>query len=76
MRDALLILTQWQKYSTLLINNSSYGFAIQIAQMAEDDYAQYNNSHRAFLQAFLARSVLAFDEAKPILAAIMSAHGE
>lgn len=44
--------------------------------MAEDDDPRYNNSHRAFLQAFLARSVLAFDEAKPILAAIMTTHGE
>lgn len=44
--------------------------------MAEDDDTQYNDSNRAFLQAFLARSVLTFDEAKPILAAIITAHGE
>ena len=44
--------------------------------MADDDNSQYNNSHRAYLQAFLARSVLTLDEAKPILAAIMSVHGE
>ncbi|KAF2086641.1 DNA repair protein Nse1 [Saccharata proteae CBS 121410] len=33
----------------------------------------YNHSHRAFLQVFLARSVLTFEEAQPILAAIISA---
>ncbi|OCK78722.1 hypothetical protein K432DRAFT_383686 [Lepidopterella palustris CBS 459.81] len=33
----------------------------------------YNNSHRAFLQAFLARSVLTLEEIKPILAAVLSA---
>lgn len=42
--------------------------------MAEQDGSQYNNSNRAFLQAFLARSTLTFDEAKPILAAIFSVH--
>jgi hypothetical protein len=36
----------------------------------------YNHSHRAFLQAFLARSVLTFDETKTILAAILSMHGK
>jgi hypothetical protein len=41
-----------------------------------DDQSQYNNSHRAFLQAFFARSVLTFEDAKPILAAIITAHGE
>jgi len=35
----------------------------------------YTNSNRAFLQAFLARSTLTFEEAKPILAAISTAHG-
>lgn len=43
--------------------------------MAEQYDSQYNNSNRAFLQAFLARSTLTFDEAKPILAAISSLHG-
>lgn len=33
----------------------------------------YNNSNRAFLQAFLARSTLTYETAKPILAAIFSA---
>ncbi|KAF2204988.1 hypothetical protein GQ43DRAFT_453398 [Delitschia confertaspora ATCC 74209] len=37
--------------------------------------AGYNNSHRAFLQAFLARSVLTVDEIKPIFAAVQTAHG-
>ena len=36
---------------------------------------QYNNANRAFLQAFIARSTLTFEEAKPILAAILTAHG-
>jgi hypothetical protein len=35
----------------------------------------YNNSHRAFVQAFMARSTLTFNQAKPILAAIMTAQG-
>ena len=43
--------------------------------MAEDGESQYNNCNRAFLQAFLARSILTLDEAKPILAAILTAHG-
>ncbi|KAF2834939.1 DNA repair protein Nse1 [Patellaria atrata CBS 101060] len=34
----------------------------------------YDNSNRAFLQAFLARSVLTFEDAKVILAAILTAH--
>lgn len=33
----------------------------------------YNDSNRAFLQAFLAQNVLTFDASKPILAAIFSA---
>lgn len=40
-----------------------------------DTSSAYDNSHRAFLQAFLARSVLTFQDAKPILAAILTAHG-
>lgn len=42
----------------------------------EEEEAQYNNTNRAFLQAFLARSTLTFEEAKPILAAIFTAHGK
>lgn len=41
-----------------------------------DVESAYNNSHRAFLQAFLARSVMTFEEAQPILAAILSARDE
>ncbi|MDI1486105.1 MAG: hypothetical protein OHK93_004295 [Ramalina farinacea] len=41
--------------------------------MADLDSPDYNNSHRAFLQAFIARSTLTFDQAKPILAAILGA---
>jgi hypothetical protein len=36
---------------------------------------EYDNSHRAFLQALLAHSTLTFEEAKPILAAIFNAAG-
>ncbi|MCJ1394449.1 hypothetical protein MMC18_007412 [Xylographa bjoerkii] len=42
--------------------------------MADDEDETYNNTNRAFLQAFLARSTLTYDEAKPILAAIFTAH--
>ncbi|MCJ1405488.1 hypothetical protein MMC11_008716 [Xylographa trunciseda] len=42
--------------------------------MADDEEEVYNNTNRAFLQAFLARSTLTYDEAKPILAAICTAH--
>ncbi|KAI9851263.1 MAG: hypothetical protein M1838_004097 [Thelocarpon superellum] len=41
--------------------------------MAEVE-TQYEDSNRAFLQAFLARGTLTFEEAKPLLAAIFSAH--
>lgn len=41
-----------------------------------DEGSTYNHSNRAFLQAFLARSSLTFDEARPILAAIYTAHGQ
>jgi len=34
----------------------------------------YNDSNRAFLQAFMARSTMTFEEAKPVLAAIFSVH--
>ena len=43
--------------------------------MSGNDDSSYNNSNRAFLQAFIARAVLTFDEAKPILAAILTVHG-
>ncbi|MCJ1289359.1 hypothetical protein MMC34_000891 [Xylographa carneopallida] len=42
--------------------------------MADDEDEAYNNTNRAFLQALLARSTLTYDEAKPILAAIFTAH--
>lgn len=35
----------------------------------------YNDTNRAFLQAFMGRSTMTFEEAKPVLAAIFSAHG-
>jgi len=43
--------------------------------MAAVEDPNYNDNHRAFLQAFIARSTLTFDEAKPVLAAILTAHG-
>jgi hypothetical protein len=35
----------------------------------------YNNSHRAFLQSFLSRATLTFEQARPIVAAIEKAQG-
>ena len=43
--------------------------------MSGDDDEQYDNSNRAFLQAFIARSTLTYERSKPILAAIFTAHG-
>jgi hypothetical protein len=34
----------------------------------------YDDRNRAFLQAFMARSTMTFEEAQPVLAAILSAH--
>jgi hypothetical protein len=39
------------------------------------DNVSYNDCNRAFLQAFMARSSMTFEEAQPVLAAIFSAHG-
>lgn len=49
---------------------------VQSPNMADGGDSNYTNSNRAFLQAFLARSTLTFEEAKPILAAISTAHGK
>ena len=43
--------------------------------MAEASDGEYDNTNRAFLQAFLARSTLTFEEAKAIIASILSVHG-
>lgn len=40
-----------------------------------DDDPVYNNSHRAFLQSFLSRATLTFEQARPIVAAIEKAQG-
>ena len=40
-----------------------------------DPALEYTNSNRAFLQAFIGRSTLTFEEAKPLIAAISTAHG-
>lgn len=40
------------------------------------DESDYNDSNRAFLQAFLARGSLTFEDAKPILAAVFSVNGK
>ena len=42
----------------------------------DDEEVEWNDSHRAFLQAFMARAVLTFEEAKPILSAISTVHGK
>lgn len=41
--------------------------------MSQLDEGAYDNTHRAFLQAFLSRSTLTIPQAKPILAAILTA---
>ena len=41
-----------------------------------DDEAEYNNTHRAFLQVFLAKGTLTFEQARPILANILTANGK
>ena len=43
---------------------------------APESSQQYNVTHRALLQAIMARSTITFAEARPVLAAILSAHGE
>lgn len=43
--------------------------------MADLIHHGYNDSNRAFLQAFMAHSSMAFEEAQPVLAEIFSAHG-
>lgn len=45
--------------------------------MSDDEHGEsgYNNSHRALLQAFIARSVITQDELKPLWAEILSVHG-
>ncbi|KAF2000053.1 hypothetical protein P154DRAFT_620463 [Amniculicola lignicola CBS 123094] len=45
----------------------------EIRGATPDHAGRYSNSHRAFLQAFLSRPVMSFEEMKPIYAAIMSA---
>lgn len=42
--------------------------------MAEEENG-YTDGNRAFLQAFMARSVMTFEEAQPVLAGIMSVQG-
>lgn len=41
--------------------------------MSDNGEAAYDNTHRTFLQALLARQVITFEEAKPLLAAIQTA---
>ncbi|KAE8389508.1 Nse1 non-SMC component of SMC5-6 complex-domain-containing protein [Aspergillus alliaceus] len=41
---------------------------------SHSDGSGYNDSNRAFLQAFMARSSMTFAEARPVLAAIFSVH--
>jgi hypothetical protein len=37
--------------------------------------AVYNDGNRAFLQAFMGRSSMTFEDARPVLAAILSVSG-
>lgn len=40
-----------------------------------ENMPEYNDSNRAFLQAFMARSSMTFEDAQPILAAILTVSG-
>ena len=42
--------------------------------MSEDN-AEWNDTNRAFLQAFMARSTLTLEQAKPLIATILTAYG-
>ena len=42
----------------------------------DDEDVEWNRGHRAFLQAFMARATLTFDEAKPMIAAMQSVQGQ
>jgi len=44
--------------------------------MDDEQSPDYDNTHRAFLQVFLAKGTLTFEEAKPILANILTANGK
>lgn len=41
---------------------------------ANGDTSLYDNTHRAFLQCFMSRASLTFEDAQPILAALLSTH--
>ena len=43
--------------------------------MGDEENTGYDNTHRAFLQSFVARSTFTFEEAKPVLAVIFGARG-
>lgn len=43
-------------------------------QSADD--GNYHNAHRAFLQAFLSQPLMTVDQMKPVIAAILTAHGK
>lgn len=43
--------------------------------MANVDEDDYDDGNRAFLQAFMARSNMTFEEARPVLASIFTANG-
>ena len=60
----------------LLWESDVNGSDLASLNMADDADGQYNNSNHAFIQAFIARSTLTFEEAKPLLAAIFTAHGK
>jgi hypothetical protein len=40
-----------------------------------ENMPEYDDSNRAFLQAFMARSCMTFEDAQPILAAILTVSG-
>ncbi|CAG8904143.1 unnamed protein product [Penicillium salamii] len=49
---------------------------VSIFRLVENRKMAYNDRNRAFLQAFMGRSTLTFEEAQPVLAAILSVGGE
>lgn len=71
------------KFETRLPPNSLFVLIVAFlvhhihAKMSDngDSDPVYNNSHRAFLQSFLSRATLTFEEARPIVAAIEKAQG-
>ena len=46
-----------------------------VPEVIVENMPEYDDSNRAFLQAFMARSSMTFEDAQPILAAILTVSG-